>query len=188
MPHTHALENALTSWFRENPVKKAILGYATGFTILVLLLVLVQFLIAREKEERKLKKIEVNAQCELDWQSNAIRAGLYQASWRVSTQAAWRAQNVPNSGQATAIALKQHNNTTNKINTNVPIASNPTTTTNTRSQHREHPVSDRCFDLMKEVTRKEERQNICTENCQLQIFETLKKTASVKLRQKKLFS
>ena len=167
MPHTHALENALTSWFRENPVKKAILGYATGFTILVLLLVLVQFLIAREKEQRKLKKIEVNAQFEPNWQSNAIRAGLYQAAWRVSTQAAWRAQNVPNSGQATAIALKQHNNTTNNtINTNVPIASNPTTTTNTRSQHRE-PVSDRCFDLMKEVMRKEERQNICTENCQL---------------------
>ena len=55
----HALESAITSWFLENPVKKALLGYVTGFAILLLLLVLVQFLIAREKKVRKLKKIEV---------------------------------------------------------------------------------------------------------------------------------
>lgn len=60
MKHEHILETSLTSWFRKNPLKKALVGYSTGLVILGLLIALVKYLIEREKEMRKVIRVQVS--------------------------------------------------------------------------------------------------------------------------------
>ena len=60
MKHKHILETNLTSWFRKNPLKKALVGYSTGLLILGLLIALVKYLIEREKEMRKAIRMQVS--------------------------------------------------------------------------------------------------------------------------------